>query len=117
MGHFAQLFVFNDLPRFSFRMESQAPSRSHEMASRLPPVLKNSNKRPPVRQEKVDCPAGRAPSLDRRAFAAGGNCPNDPFKRIPYQSSSAAGHALPGARLVPEAAPVLESVMPRIVIL
>ena len=27
-----------------------------------------------------------APSLDRRAFAAGGNRPNDPFNRIPYDA-------------------------------
>ena len=60
MNHFAELFVFNGLTRFSFRMESQAQSRPHETVSRpCGSVLKNSNRRPPARQEKVDRLAGR----------------------------------------------------------
>jgi hypothetical protein len=39
-------------------------------------ILRNSNRRPLVRQEKVDCLAG-APSLEKCACAAGGNRPNE----------------------------------------
>jgi hypothetical protein len=62
-------------------------------------ILKNSSRRPQVRQEKrrLSCRAGfrfvaawpkdavsdRVYNLDRRGFAAGGNRPNDPFNRIP----------------------------------
>jgi hypothetical protein len=79
---FRRIVCFQWLDPLFVSPESQAPS-GHMKRRAGRSVLKNSNRRPPVRQEKVDCLAGR-PSLDRRASAAGGNCPNDPFDRIPY---------------------------------
>jgi hypothetical protein len=83
MGYFAELFVFNGLTPFSFRRTRNAIPAAGNGKPALPLILKNSSRRTPLRQEKVDCLAG-APSLDRRAFAAVGNRPNDPFRRIPY---------------------------------
>ena len=83
MDHFAHLFVFNDLTPFSFRLNRKRHPGPHETASRpCRSVLKNSSRRPRVKKKSIVLPG--APSLDRRAFAAGGNRPNDPFNRIPY---------------------------------
>jgi hypothetical protein len=43
-----------------------------------------ANARRPVKKKSIVVPG--APSLDRCAFADGGNRPNDPFNRIPYYS-------------------------------
>jgi hypothetical protein len=157
-------------PPFRFAgIATAIPARMKRRAG-LAPVLKNSNRRPPLRQEKVDCLAGQsgeefspaperslprcgggreggqavlfrlaplflpklrdrrdpppcpaptrgaetlvalcrrpftrlpwivlpgATSLDRRAFAAGGNRPNHPFNRIPYHAVGRAPFSSP----------------------
>ena len=93
MGYFPELFVFNGLTRFSLRMNRKRHTSPHETASQpLPPVLKNSNNaRRSVKKKSIVLPS--APSLDRRAFAAGGNSPNNPFSRIPYKSLKSLAHA------------------------
>jgi hypothetical protein len=60
------LFVFNDLAPFSFRAnrKPQTARPMRRVISAFPSVLKNSIRRPPVRQENVRLSAAR-PVLDR----------------------------------------------------
>jgi hypothetical protein len=91
IGHFAGLFVFNDLTPFSFRPNrerrvprpTKPPSGAGESASPASAyILKNSSQSREVCQQNVGLSAERPP-LDRGRLAAVGNGPSQPISRIP----------------------------------
>jgi hypothetical protein len=62
------LFVFNDLTAFSLRAIAGAEPHGLQGLGRaaLPQILKNSNRRSPVRQENVDFLAERPSTRELR---------------------------------------------------